>query len=210
MKVNDMPENHEQIAGGPNQTMDLLDPILDAALAKYAAVEPRAGLEDRVLSHLQAERERIPVRAWWRWGLAGALAAIVIVAIALAWRVDRSEHLPIANHSSATEQIRRPANPPAVATSKPLVENTPTRASRSRRAIAVRRAAPGVQAVAQANPKLDVFPSPQPLSEEELALAQYVRNFPTDAKQVAQAQEASERELLAKMQALANESTESN
>ncbi len=205
-----MAENHEQIAGGPNQTMDPLDREFDAALAKYAAVEPRAGLEDRVLAQLLAERERVPVRAWWRWGLAGSPAAIVIVAMALAWRAGRSAHLPMANYPTTTEQIRRPANPPAAAASERLVGNTPTRASRSRRPIAVRRAAPGVQAVAQADPKLDVFPSPQPLSKEELALAQYVRNFPTDAKQVAQAQEASERELLAKMQALANESTESN
>jgi hypothetical protein len=74
----------------------------------------------------------------------------------------------------------------------------------------VRRSAPRARAVAEADPKLDVFPSPRPLSEEELALARYVRHFPSDAKLVAQAQEASEREVLAKMQALANESTESN
>ena len=35
---------------------DPLDRDLDAALAKYAAVEPRAGLEDRVLANLRAER----------------------------------------------------------------------------------------------------------------------------------------------------------
>jgi hypothetical protein len=61
-----------------------------------------------------------------------------------------------------------------------------------------------------ADPKLDVFPSPQPLSEQELALARYVRNFPSDAKLVAQAQAASEKEVLTRMQALANESPESN
>ncbi len=206
-----MPENCEQIASGPSQVADPLDPVLDAALAKYAAVEPRSGLEDRVLAHLQAERSRVPARARWRWGLARALAAIVIVALTLAWRAGRGAHLPMANHPTPTEQTRRAANPPAAAAaSKPLVGNIPTRASHSGGAIAVRRVAPRAQAVAQADPKLDVFPSPQPLSEEELALAQYVRNFPSDAKLVAQAQEASEREVLAKMQALANESTESN
>jgi hypothetical protein len=61
-----------------------------------------------------------------------------------------------------------------------------------------------------ADPKLDVFPSPQPLSEEELALAQYVRNFPSDARLIAQAQQTSDTEILRKMQVLANESAESN
>jgi hypothetical protein len=187
-----------------------LDRTLDAAMAKYAAVEPRAGLEDRVLANLRAQRQQAQRPAWWRWELVGALAGVVIMAIALAWRAGRSAHLPTANHPTTTEQVRRAASVPAAFAGGRLLGNTPARASHSGGAIAVRKAVPRAQAVAQANPKLDVFPSPQPLSEEELALAQYVRNFPTDAKLVAQAQEASEREALAKMQSLANESTESN
>ena len=190
--------------------MDPLDPVLDAALARYAAVEPRPRLEERVLANLRTEPAPVTGRARWRWGLAGALAAIAIVAMALAWSAGRSAHLPMANYPATTEQIRRPANPPAAAAGERLLGNTPTRATHSGGAIAVRRAAPRAQAVAQADPKLDVFPSPRPLSEEELALAQYVLNFPTDAKQVAQAQAASEREVLSRMLALANESIESN
>src|SRR5579863_3792234 len=98
-----MPENHEQIAGGSNQAADPLDPVLDAALAKYAAVEPRVGLEDRVLAHLQAERARPPVRAWWHRSLAGAAAVVVVIALALAWRSGKSsgnpQHPAVANHS---------------------------------------------------------------------------------------------------------------
>jgi hypothetical protein len=187
-----------------------LDLALDAALTRYAGVEPRAGLEDRILANLRAQRQLAQFPAWWRWGVVGALSAIVIVAMTLAWRAGRSAHLPMANHPTTTEQIRRAASPPAAAVSERPVGNTPTGASHSGGVIAVRRAAPRAQAVADADPKLDVFPSPRPLSEEELALARYVRSFPSDAKLVAQAQEASEREVLAKMQALANESTESN
>ena len=66
---------------------------------------------------------------------------------------------------------------------------------------------PKAEVVATA-PKLDVFPSPHPLSDQELALARYVRNFPADAKVVAESQADSEKEVLAKMQALANESAE--
>jgi hypothetical protein len=202
-------KNHEQEHVQDSQH-DELDRVLDAALTKYASVEPRPGLEDRILANLRAERTNIVEHAWWRWGLAGALLAIVIVATTLAVRPGRSAHPPVANHPTTTEQIRQPANPPTTASSVPPVENASTRATHRGSVSATRKPATRAQAVAQADPKLDVFPSPQPLSKQELALARYVRNFPTDAKRVAQAQEESEKEVLAKMQALANESTESN
>ena len=202
-------QNHQQAHVQDSQN-DELDRALDAALTKYSSVEPRAGLEDRILANLRAQRRQAQLPAWWRWGLVGALAAIVIVAMTLAWRAGRSAHLPMANHRTTIEQIRRPANPPTTTASERLAANVPIRAMHSGGAIALRKPAPRAQAVTEADPKLDVFPSPRPLTEEELALARYVRNFPSDAKLVAQAQEASEREVLAKMQALANESTESN
>jgi hypothetical protein len=204
-----MPENHE-IARGANQAIGPIDAVLDAALAKYAAVEPRAGLEERLLANLRTGPEPVTRRAWWSWGLAGALAAIVIVAATLGWKSGTSAHLPMANHPTATEQIRRAANPPAAIASEHVFADASATVPHKGGAIAVKRVAPRAHTIAQTGPKLDVFPSPQPLSEEELALARYVRNFPSDAKLAAQEQAASEKELLAKMQALARESTESN
>ena len=86
-----------------------LDSALDAALAKYAAVEPRAGLEDRVLANLRIEQARMPVRAWWRWSVAGALAAVVFVALALAWRPFKPSPASVENHSSELQMGRYPA-----------------------------------------------------------------------------------------------------
>ncbi|HME35405.1 MAG TPA: hypothetical protein VKF84_09210 [Candidatus Sulfotelmatobacter sp.] len=180
---------------------DELDRTLDAALAKYAAVEPRAGLEDRILANLQAERTRLPNRAWWRWGYAVAMVVALIVAI-LAWKTARPSHAVIVERPAVgnrQEQKPSPRLAKAGAESRPI----PVRVGRT-------RVPPPNSAIAAASPKLDVFPSPRPLSEEELALAQYVRNFPSDANQVAREQEASEREVLAKMQELANKSGESN
>jgi hypothetical protein len=201
-------QNHEKPHVEDSQN-DELDRALDAALTKYSSVEPRAGLEARILANLRVQ-PTAPSHAWWRLGLAGALAAMVIVAMAVAWKLGRTTHSQLASHPTNTEQIRRPADQPEATASERLHGNTPTRATHRGGAIAVRRSAPRARAVAEADPRLDVFPSPRPLSEEELALARYVRNFPSDAKLVAQAQEASEREVLARMQALANESTESN
>jgi hypothetical protein len=193
-----MPENHEQIAGGPHQAMDPLDAGLDAALAKYSAVEPRAGLEERVLANLRVERARAPERSWWRWGFA---AVVLVIGAALAWRTAKPLHPVVVSPPAETQPAPTQASQTANAGAETVPARVPPMRKQNRRPISTKLAV---------DPKLDVFPSPQPLSEEELALARYVRNFPSDAKLVAQAQEASEREVLAKMQALANESTESN
>jgi hypothetical protein len=88
---------------------DELDSTLDAALANYAAVEPRAGLENRVLSNLRAERSPVPDRAGWRWSVAGALIA---VALALAWRSGKPSHPVASNRSLTAPQVsRNPQHP---------------------------------------------------------------------------------------------------
>ena len=44
-----------------------LDDQLEAALAKYAAVEPRTGLEERILANLKSRPSSSTRVAWWRW-----------------------------------------------------------------------------------------------------------------------------------------------
>jgi hypothetical protein len=158
-----------------------LDCELDAALAKYAAVEPRVGLEVRVLASLRAEQLQVPERVWWRWSAAGALAAVIVVALALAWRSGRPHAPVIAYHY------------PAPAAS---VEPSGTRDSSSGSAIPrapVRRSPP--KAEMAANPRLDQFPSPRALSEQEKLLVRYVHEFPEEAVLIAQAQAESEKEI---------------
>src|SRR5678816_2119418 len=87
-----------------NQANDELDRALDAALAKYAAVVPRAGLEERVLANLRIEQSREATHGWWRWTLAAALAIVVVVAVALSWRSARPTQPVIANHPQTTTQ----------------------------------------------------------------------------------------------------------
>ena len=50
--------NHMDDQQRRNLQADDLDRTLDAALANYAAVEPRAGLEDRILVRVRAEALR--------------------------------------------------------------------------------------------------------------------------------------------------------
>lgn len=182
MKVKQMPDANYKPGGSQDQS-GKLDRMLDATLAKYAAVEPRAGLEERILSHLRAGPLRPPRHRWLQWGLASAVAMIAVVAV-LAWIPRQIPHFPIASHPPAT--IPRPATQET----KPAPHATDEVAAVKRASVPkpVARRAPTTTAVAR-YPKLDQFPSPQPLTAEEIVLAQYVKNFPQEAQLVAQAQE---------------------
>lgn len=64
--------------------------------------------------------------------------------------------------------------------------------------------------VEPAGPKLDQFPSRQQLSEQELALAKYVSEFPQEATLIARAQEEYEKEIQEKMKDANSETQFSN
>ena len=170
-----------------------LDRLLDSALAKYAAAEPRAGLESRILANLRAARSRVPERSWWRWGLA-AVAAVFVIALALAFRPGKSSKPTIASHPDVTVQPAPEQEHKFVSQDHGAVRDAPKPVRKRPR----RRYSSEIQLAARV-PKLDQFPSPQPLSEQELALARYVRDFPQEAVLVAQSQQESEVEMQKKM-----------
>ena len=160
---------------------------IDDALSPYGKAEPRPGLEGRVLARLaEARRESSRTRRWW-----GALAfsAAAVLALVIAWQ-------------QRTKPSHLPANPIAsVATTPPTGEHAagntrpPDKAAASARQnhpLAVARHSPNHRAPAvaatQSVAKLDQFPAPQPLSEQEQLLARYVQEFPQKAALMARAQ----------------------
>ena len=182
MKARFMGETNHKPGETQDQTGEL-DRMLDASLAKYAAVEPRRGLEYRILANLRTERAQAVSRAWWQWGLAGAVAVSVIIA-GSAWRLTRTSQPIMVNHPPTAIQnpSTQKTNPaPHTDDEVSIAKRVPLRRPAAHRAT--------VAEVVVAHPKLDEFPSPQPMSAEEVALAQYVRNFPKEAQLVAQAQE---------------------
>ncbi len=187
--MTDWDQKRMQARQKDDATKNVLDHELDAALAKYSNVEPRAGLEERVLANLRAEQSGVPVGAWWRWSVAGA---VLIVAVALLWRWERPSHPVVAV---------RPANPTQASQQrKQLVSNGVESGVRIQTSNSVRKKIRNVSPVVVADgPKLDQFPSPQPLTEQELALARYVREFPQEANLIATAQVESEKEIQQKM-----------
>lgn len=154
-----------------------LDRTLDTALAKYASAEPREGLEERILANLRTASTRDAQRTLWSWGVA-VLAAFLLIAAVLAWRWNPSTHTPIASHPSTLKQA--PVAPDLAHSDGNTT--TPPKSVQRRRL----RDRPQRETVA-ANPKLDVFPSPLPLSEQEKILASYVSQYPKHAALVAEA-----------------------
>lgn len=171
---------------------------LDAALARYAAVEPRTGFEERLLANLRARQKRAPVRIGWRWPWAGAVAVVVLVlAFSLAWRpskqhLDKATDQPITQDGRDTQVANRARQP-----------YLPARALPSVRPTVRHRPRPSIVRIA---PHLEQFPSPQPLSEQEQILARYVATYPEHAALVAEARaEALRRDAVEEMRDPASE-----
>jgi hypothetical protein len=172
-----------------------LDHDLDVALAKYAAAEPRTGLEERILANMRAARAQVPHRAWWRWGLAAAVATVAVVVVAMAWRSGKPSPSVMVSHPSGATQVLKEPGTQVVANGQRSGAH-PSGPGPARRATAI-HAHPPVAIAAEA--RLDRFPSPQPLSEQELALARYVREFPQEATLIARTQAEFENEIQQKM-----------
>jgi hypothetical protein len=152
-----------------NRNQDF-DHLLNAALSSYA--EPEAGLEDRVLSRL--EETHTPQAAhktprWLPWAIALPLAACLILAATLTLRSahhptdQQAQHAP--QPPTQTTQQSAPPHPPA--TAHPPTLHT----------VAAHTTRPTASKPAPL-PKLDVFPTPRPLSPEEQALIHFVATAP--------------------------------
>jgi hypothetical protein len=173
--------DHEPTASRQAQAADELDRQLDAALARYAAIEPRAGLEERVLANLRVQPTPVVNRAWWRGGLALAATAIVIVTVTLSWRSGKPSEPAITNRPSVAVPSQKAPETQAANPGGNVVWTGHKRIGNAHR----HRSQP--EALAAANPKLDQFPSPRPLSDQEKMLVSYISNDPERAALVAEA-----------------------
>lgn len=159
----------------------MVDRVLNEALAPQE-IELRAGLEQRILANLRAQPEP---RTWWRWMKTWVPAAVAAVLIALAVGLRMTDFRP-------------PVKPPVVVERQPSIAPAPkivpapaTQVSRAH--VRPRHGSPATLVIAaSATPpeplRQDVFPSPEPLSEQERLFYQFVRQSPREAVQVAQMQ----------------------
>jgi hypothetical protein len=154
----------------PKDRKHLTDEWLESALRKQGDIEPRPGLENRILAVLEAERKRVPqsLRNWRPAWLALAIAAVVLTILTLRRPVPKAI---IAAHPPITSPA---ALPPNTTPASPTI--TRTRHAHARRTPKI--------------PRLDQFPAPQPLTEQEQILAQYVQRYPQSARLLARARTA--------------------
>lgn len=149
---------------------------LDDALAEYAKVEPRTGLEGRVLARLAAEQERSSRSLWWG---AFALSTAAALALVLFWlgSVDRKfiPQVPVAK--VAVGPKAGPTRGTGTSAGTKAVEDGRPRPPRQK-----------ANVQPKALPRLEQFPSPTPLTDQEKMLALYVREFPARAALMARAQ----------------------
>jgi len=146
----------------------LVDEWLDSALKQRANVEPRPGLENRILASIRAERNRDPKPNWnWRpvW---------FVVAIAIALFTVLSWRRPAPRTTVA-------GNPGIIPSQELSPQTTPV-------SPAIRRIKHTHAHQPPKTPRLEQFPSPQPLTEQEQMLTRYIRQYPREARLVAQAQ----------------------
>lgn len=154
------------------RTYEQFDRELDAVLAKFATVEPPSGLENRILAVMRSKRVRTSWHAWWQWS-ALALAAAVVVMVTFAWRTGKRPHSTTANHPEIKVSN---GTTPGTQLALNNVLRTPARNSNARHH---HHDAP------LAAPKLNTFPSPQPPSEQEIILANYVAHYHRQAVLIA-------------------------
>jgi hypothetical protein len=169
------PEAGDRRSEDPRSLKDSLDRELDAALAKYALAEPRAGLEERVLASLRARRKHA-APGWLRWTAAAAFAATMILVVASLTGKMGQRVLGIAEHPAPVMAQKIVPSGVEVADLHPTGVRKPTV-----------RVAHRPPTMVVSVPRLEQFPSPQPLSEQEAILARYVSRYPEHAALIAQA-----------------------
>ena len=176
---------------------------LDRALVEYGNMEPRPGLEARVLANLSAERERITVRQRWFWALTlAATAAVIILAVWMESNTGLRTKPPTSLTTASEQQAQSQQRP--VETAKPDVFQQSRKIASPR----VHRNQAVHSLEAAAAPKLDRFPSSQPLSEQERLLLAYLNQTPKEEVMLAIAKTKSNEDLRVKdleIQSLENE-----
>jgi hypothetical protein len=163
------------------QDNDHLDRWLNSALQQYGSAEPRAGLEGRVLANLAAEK---PLTLRWHWGIAvaGALAICGVLGLWL------EGFLPIP-HTNKIVAVQAPIEHSDASHLGPQTSEHAIGELRIKSTAAKRNGAKKIKMLELARePRLDQFPSPRPLSEQERLLAEYVAQFHDKAVLMARAQ----------------------
>lgn len=147
-----------------------LDRLLDELLSQYSAVEPRPGLETKVLARL-SESAHARTRWWmWRWLWAGAATAIAAMILLFAFfptrQTPQSPTIATTPPSHEAPRVQLPhvveSGPPPLAATRRGPRRHPHPSSAANTAVA----------------RKEVFPTPEPLSQQDMLLLRYLATTP--------------------------------
>lgn len=150
---------------------DDLERLIDGALASYADPGPSSGLERRILAristtHASTRRRRLLI---WATGLpAAAVACTMLLFVSSSFRHAQ----PHPHKESGSPVAKVPFSAAGAAPRMPV-----------RSVIHERKASRHAIRQVSAMPKLDIFPTPAPLSSEEKALIGLVAETPVAKRQ---------------------------
>ncbi|HUO27250.1 MAG TPA: hypothetical protein VMU61_16400 [Candidatus Aquilonibacter sp.] len=167
-------DDRKMSQGRQNSGFGKLDRMLDVALAQYGSVEPRYGLEERVLANLRARQQERDFRSWLIWPAVAAAAALVLIAVTVVLMSGSGLVVRQVAHRNIS-----PAQPNASAKVAGKVSHLVRPAVTA--SSPARRSATAVRTKVATLPKLDQFPSWQPPTEQEQILAMYVSRFHNQA-----------------------------
>ncbi len=151
---------------------DELDQLIRSALSTYGQSGTDPGLEERILARIANEREPARSHRWLPWAIALPIAAGLLLLLILSG--SRQIH-----HPSNSAEIAQPSGQPLYTATRPEVSTGLYAAPAHRAKIFLPQTQPRMNAsVEDPLPKLDVFPTPQPLTREERALAVFANHAP--------------------------------
>ena len=150
---------------------DDLDLLLDSALKSYAESDASPNLEQSVLARIAAEPSNAPRPRWIPSAIALPLAACLLL---FALFMSRKTHFEPTAHVSQAPSL--PLEAPPAAPHPGDVHHTQARSH-------LKSARPTQLAGLHVSPpKLDVFPTPQPLTAEERTLAAIANETPVPVR----------------------------
>lgn len=174
---------------------DRLDKWLDSALKQYGNVEPQVGLESRITANLEA-RSRFSTRLGWAFATAVVVVCIILVGV---WHHE--------NTVSGTKDAANIWSLHSERATPVLNENSVHIATRTAPAMQRRHTPRTPYSIAPAHSRR--FPSPRPLTDRELTLAEYAKSFPKEAELIAQEQQTFDQEMQREQLLLQNQSQSS-
>ncbi|MGP8251458.1 MAG: hypothetical protein ACLQHF_05440 [Terracidiphilus sp.] len=175
-----MPEHdHRDLQPGAEQPSADFDLLLRSSLETYGDPGPDSGLAERVLARIAAEGARQQARQTIRWAIALPVGACLIVVIVLAGL--RGLHNAPVGANQARVTLPRSAD---TGRDEPIKNSPSLTARRSDFSRPERHSSrPAAAATVARLPKLDVFPTPQPLTPAEKELIAYVAHVPEAERQ---------------------------